>query len=112
MTTFEKIVNALSGFDIPCSPGVYKGSEKRWITYNYADDYGDVFADDDPYVVINSVQIHLFLPLNEAFTEWKKSIRRALFDAGFTFAEITVQIEDDEKIRHIIFECDIEEEGE
>lgn len=110
MTTFEKIVGALKQFGLPYAPDVYKGSEKRWITYNYADDYGDVFADDDPYVTINSVQVHLFLPLNEPFTTWKKQIRQALFDAGFTWPEITIQIEDEEKIRHLIFECDIEEE--
>lgn len=107
MTTFEKVQTTLKVFGIPCVPDLYKGSEKRWITYNYSDDYGDVFADDEPYVTINSVQVHLFLPLNEPFTEWKKNIRTALFDAGFTWPEITIQT--DEKTRHIIFECDIEE---
>lgn len=110
MTTFEKITEALKLFQLPCVPDVYKGSEKRWITYNYADDYGTDFADDAPETVINSVQVHLFLPVNEPFTQLKKKIRRALFEAGFTFPEITIQTEDEEKIRHIIFECDIEEE--
>lgn len=110
MATFEKIVKALEPFHLPCYPDIYKGPERKWITYNYADDYGTDFADDAPETVINSVQVHVFLPLNEPFTDLKKKIREALFRAGFTFPEITVQVEDKEKIRHMIFECDIEEE--
>lgn len=110
MTTFEKIQKAMEPFGYPCVPDVYKGAEKRWITYNYADDYGADFADDAPETVINSVQVHLFLPQNEPFIQLKKKIREALFEAGFTFPEITVQTEGKEEIRHIIFECDIEEE--
>lgn len=110
MTIFEKIQKALKSVGIPCVPDVYKGEECKWITYNYADDYGTDFADDVPETIINSVQIHLFLPQNEPFTRLKTKIRSILFEAGFTFPEITVLTEEEEKIRHIIFECDIEEE--
>ena len=110
MTTFEKIQEVLRPMGIPCVPDVYKGKERKWITYNYAGDYGTNFADDTPETIINSVQIHLFLPQNESFTQLKTKIRFALFEAGFTFPEITVLTEEEEKIRHIIFECDIEEE--
>ena len=110
MTTFEKIIETIKPFGIPCVPDVYKGEERKWITYNYAGDYGAEFADDAPETIINSVQIHLFLPQGESFTQLKKQIRSALSEAGFTFPEITVLTEDEERIRHIIFECDIEEE--
>mgnify|MGYP001850821452 CR=1 FL=1 len=110
MTTFEKIKKALESFGFPMEPDVYNGTEKQYFTYNYADDYGNDYADDAPQTVINSVQVHFFLPRSRPFATMKNKIRNALFEAGFTFPEITIQIEDDEKTRHIIFECDIEEE--
>ena len=77
---------------------------------DYDDAFEDDYADDAPQTVINSVQVHFFLPRNRPFTAMKKKIRNALFEAGFTFPEITVRREDEERTRHIIFECDIEEE--
>lgn len=110
MTTFEKIVEAVKPFGYPYEPDVYRGSDvERWITYNYADDYASEFADDEPAVVIAAVQVHLFLPIREDFYKIKQQIRKALFAQGFTYPEITVLTEN-ETIRHIIFECDIEEE--
>ena len=110
MTTFEKIVEAVKPFGYPYEPDVYRGSEtERWITYNYSDDYASEFADDEPAVVIATVQVHLFLPIREDFYKIKQQIRKALFAQGFTYPEVTVLAEN-ETIRHIIFECDIEEE--
>ena len=109
MTTFEKIRRALKPLNLPGEPDIYDGPEERYYTYNYAGDYGSDYADDAPETVINSVQVHLFLPRNEPFAEIKNKVRNALFKEGFTFPEITVRIEDDKKTRHIIFECDIEE---
>lgn len=112
MTTFEKIIKAIEPFGFPHAPDVYKGDNKvGWITYNYSDDYGDNYSDDAPGAVVVTVQVHLFLPLQKDFIRLKNKIRRALFEEGFTFADITILVEDEEKIRHIIFECDaIEEE--
>ncbi len=111
MTTFEKIIAAIEPFGFPHAPDVYRDKAPRWFTYNYADDYGTDFSDDNPGEVIVSVQVHLFLPIDDDFINLKNKVRRALFGQGFTFPEITVMTEDDEKLRHIIFECDIIEEG-
>lgn len=111
MTTFEKIISAIEPFGFPHAPDVYRGKTPRWFTYNYADDYGTDFSDDNPGAVIVSIQVHLFLPINDDFINLKNKVRRSLFRQGFTFPEITVMTEDDEKLRHIIFECDIIEEG-
>ena len=110
MTTFEKIISAIEPFGFPHAPDVYRGKTPRWFTYNYADDYGTDFSDDNPGAVIVSVQVHLFLPINDDLKKQKNKVRRSLFRQGFTFPEITVMTEDDEKLRHIIFECDTEEE--
>lgn len=111
MTTFDKIISAIEPFGFPHAPDVYRDEAPRWFAYNYADDYGADFSDDNPGEVIASVQVHLFLPIDDDFISLKNKVRRALFGQGFTFPEITVMTEDNEKLRHIIFECDIIEEG-
>mgnify|MGYP006865385504 CR=1 FL=1 len=111
MTTFEKIMKALRPFGYPCVRDVYEGGESdRWFTYNYADDYGDGYSDDEPGFAIVSVQIHFFLPWKEEFIHVKNKIRKALLDQDFTFPEVTVLLEKDTGIRHLIFECETEEE--
>lgn len=110
MTTFEKIIAAIEPFGFPHAPDVCRDKALRWFTYNYADDYGDDFSDDNPGSVIVSVQVHLFIPIDDDFIGLKNKVRRALFRQGFTFPEITVMTEDNGKLRHIIFECDTEEE--
>lgn len=110
MTAFENIVEAVKSFGYPYSPGVYKGEDKKYFTYNYSDDRGGLYADNIPETTIVSVQVHFFLPLRENFIKEKNQIRQALFQQGFTYPEVTVLTESEEKIRHIVFECDIEEE--
>ena len=90
MTAFEKIIEAIQPFGYPYTAGVYEGKEKRWFTFNYSDDYGDAYADDTPQSVIVEVQIHFF-----------------------TFPEIHILEDENPDIRHLVFECEIEErEGE
>lgn len=109
METSEKIVEAIRPLGIPCVPDLYTGNEERYVTYNFVDDYGTDFADDEPETIVNSMQIHFFMPAKETYIDWKKRIRKALFDADFTFPEVTIQTEDENTIRHMIFECSIEE---
>lgn len=108
MTEFEKIRTAIEGFGFPCEPDIYTGDEERYFVYNYADERGSLYADDVPGGVIASVQVHFYLPADENFIKVKNQIREALFRQGFTFPEVTMLREG--KRRHIIFECDIEEE--
>ncbi len=108
MTSFEKIVNAIKRFGYPYEPDVYTGKNRKYFTYNYADERGELFADNVPESVIASVQVHFFLPYSENFISEKNRIRKALFEGDFTFPEVTV-LKDGDK-RHIIFECDTEEE--
>lgn len=72
METSEKIVAAIRPFGVPCVPDLYTGGAKRFVTYNFADDYGTDFADDQPETVVNSMQIHFFMPANESYISWKK----------------------------------------
>lgn len=107
----NKVINgALSGFGFPIQPDTYKGAEKKYFTFNYADDRPAHFSDDEPQYTIAYMQIHFFMPLKENYLKIKNQIREALFKAGFTYPAVTISTEND--IRHIVFECDIEEERE
>lgn len=121
MNTFEKIQLIAKNLDIPAWPDVYSGSDAnrpaQWITYNLADNRGSLFGDDEPGAVIHWVQVHLFMPANKNFFAIQKAIRDAMFSAGFTFPEITNLIDEHttassgtQKIRHIVFESEIEDD--
>lgn len=121
MNTFEKIQSVAQALGIPAYPDVYSGRDserpERWMTYNFSDNRGSLWGDDDPNAVIHYVQVHLFMPYNQNFLAIQKTIRNRLFEAGFTFPEITVLVDEatslssgTQKLRHIVFECDILEE--
>lgn len=121
MNTFEKIQKIAKDLGIKAWPDVYSGKDsdrpERWITYNFAYDGAVLFGDDRPLAVVHSVQVHLFLPANKNFLSIKEEIRNKMFNAGFTFPIITVFIDDittantgTNRLRHIIFEAEIEDE--
>lgn len=110
MTEFEKIIAAIKPFGFPYAPDIYEGSGESFFVYNYADERAVFYADDAPAAVKASVQIHLYIPAEDNFIELKNKVRRALHRQGFTYPEVTVLRE--AKKRHIVFECDIEEEEE
>ena len=115
MSVNSIIINALSEFDYPVKPDIYTGKEKRYITFNYADDRGMGFADDEPDCILADMQIHFFLPLEENgkavnYLSDRRKIREALFKAGFTYPSIVNLVETDNNIRHLVFECQTTEE--
>lgn len=112
MTTLEHIVRAIEIFGFPSSPGVYTRSEDHWFTYNYVDDHGELFGDDEPLETINRIQLHYFLPVEENYLKMKNEIRDALLREGFTYPEIESMDDPNPDIRHLVFECEIEEERE
>lgn len=118
MTTFEKIiaaidaVNKANGTNYPHRPDQYNGQADHWYTYNYADDYGRDYADDEPQNIGVELQVHYFLPINEDFLKIKNQIREALHAQGFTYPEITIIPEQDTKIRQIVFSFSGTEERE
>ena len=110
MTEFEKIIAAIKPFGFPHAPDIYEGSEECFFVYNYADEWANFYADNAPAAVLASVQVHLYIPAEENFIELKNKVRRALHQQGFPYPEVTVLRE--AKKRHLVFECDIEEELE
>lgn len=115
MSVNSKVIGALKEFGCPCKPDIYTGSETRYFTFNAADERGQNFGDNRPGCVVLYMQIHFFCPWKEDGKEVnylteKKKIREALFKAGFTFPEVTALLDKEKNVRHIIFECEIEEE--
>lgn len=106
MTVNQILIDALSPLGIPVTPDFNGGGAKEYITFNCVDDSGAVFGDDAPILDVALMQIHYFLPLNKDYLGTRKKIRRRLFEAGFTFPEVEELTE--ETKRHIIFECEIE----
>lgn len=112
MNVNKLIINTLSPLGYPVEPITYTGIEKIYITFNYADDRGEVFADDMPIVDVAYMQIHLYVPFETNYMTIKKQIRSKLLAAGFTYPDITTMSENDTKINHIIFECIISGKSE
>ena len=121
MNTFERIQNIAKSLGIPAYPDSYTGKDsarpERWLTYNFAANNGDLYGDDAPNAVVHSIQVHLFMPANKNFFAIQNSIRNALFEDGFTFPDITVTVDKvttansgTSKLRHIVFECETEDE--
>lgn len=122
MNTFERIQNIAKSLNIPAYPDSYTGKDsarpERWITYNFAANNGALYGDDAPNTVVHSIQVHLFMPANKNFFAVQNSIRNALFEDGFTYPEITVLVDEittansgTSKLRHIVFECETEDEN-
>ena len=104
------IVSALRPFGLPVAENLYEGTAKEFLTYNYADDREGDAGDDEPQAYVASVQIHYFCPLNASYTDMKRRIRRTLVDAGFTAPEVTDASDTADRVRHLVFECEIENE--
>ena len=112
MTAFERTVKAIKPFGHPYGPDLYEGEKKHYFVYNYSDNRGCLFGDNEPEELSVSVQVHFFLPMDENYLKSRNQIREALFREGFTYPEVTVETEKENNIRHIIFECDTTEERE
>lgn len=116
MTVNNKILKALKPFGMPVVLNHYSGTEKRYIEFDLYDDKGACFCDDYPEMDIVTIQVHLFLPMEENYLSLKKQIRNALYEAGFSYADITELTEPEatsqypKGIRHLTFETDIDED--
>lgn len=83
----------------------------RWITYNMAYEQGTLYGDDKAHAMRSGIQVHLFLPKKENFFSIRKELRNALIEQGFTHPETVLNtIEGD--TRHIVMECEDDEESE
>ena len=110
MTVNRKIIQALNFLKIPVRESFYDGDDAEYITFETPFSNGADYGDDEPEEVITEVKIHWWLPMKKNYLTDKNRIRKALFYAEFTFPTLEVIPDPDSSIRHILFECEIEEE--
>ena len=125
MNAFTAIKQVMNPYGIPCKPYTIRTKPLpiRYMEYNYVDDYGADFGDDEPGCNVTPIQLHYYCPVDEDFLSIKNEIREKLFAAGFTYPQITVlenegpfQVYDGSKertleaMRHLVFECEYEED--
>lgn len=116
MNVNKLILDTLKPLGHPVVFNIYEGEwidgkfvkKDIYITFNYEDERGELFADDEPITDIAYLQIHLFAPINFNFMSLKKQIRSRLFRAGFSYPTITTIYEEETKTNHLVYQCSIE----
>ena len=112
MNVNKIIVSALRPFGLPIAENLYEGKEKKYFTYNFADDRMEDAGDDTAQAYVAYLQIHYFCPMSDSYADMKRSIRRALIGAGFTPPSVVDASDTADRTRHLVFECEIENEFE
>lgn len=107
MTVDECLMATLAPFGVDIDNSVGFSKHDRYFTFNY-NTLPAAFADNAPHYERYLVQVHFFAPLNENVSRQKQQVKKALFDAGFTWP--STEDASDENGRHIVFECEIAEE--
>ena len=102
----EMLIEALKEFG-PVAFEQYQGKKETYFVYNYEDEKGVGYADDDAQYQRHFIQIHYYTP-NSMYNETDKSrIRRKILD----FASVTkthTTKETDTNLMHVIFSTEID----
>lgn len=112
----ELIVAAITPIVSICAADYYDSSQDEsiteWVTFNFPDDRGIIYGDDKPQENITEVNVHYYVSLSSDSSDTVKNIRKALFNAGFTYPKIRRLFEKETNYIHYIFECEIDTETE
>lgn len=100
------IISALSQFNKPVFPDVYKGEEREYFTFNYSDERPLLIADNEDIMDDTTIQVHYFTP-NDPHT-MKKNIRQALREKDFIIMNTSQFYESDKDLNHVVVEAGIE----
>ena len=102
------LVSALSTFKLPVADTLYEGADDEYFVFNFADDNAEDFGDNDVQGYVAYLQIHYICPFNVSYSDMKRKIRNRLIKAGFTPPEVIDVSDPTDRIRHLVFECNIE----
>ena len=105
MKIAEKITSTLFDLGLPVAEKLYEGDEDEYITWNLADDIGADYGDNSPGTNTLFVQVHYVCPWLDDYFLKKRLIRELLYDAGFTWPEVTDASDANVRMRHFVFEC-------
>lgn len=113
MSVNERLIQALSPI-APAYPWIeFEGNQdarrSRYFVFNYTT-FPDIFADDAPHYEKYLIQVHYFCPLSDSTVSIRNRIKRALFEADFTWPEETTVRKQsqtgDSGGQHYCFECE------
>lgn len=111
MSSYGKLYDALKVFDKPIDlTGLYDGDSDHWFAINESDDRLLLAADNTPLATRVQYQVHYYLPSSENYIAIKRKIRNGIFKAGFSYPTVDMLVEEDTKLRHLIFEFEIAED--
>ena len=102
------LVSALSTFKLPVADTLYEGADDEYFVFNFADDNAEDFGNNDVQGYVAYLQIHYICPFNVSYSDMKRKIRNRLIKAGFTPPEVIDVSDPTDRIRHLVFECNIE----
>lgn len=112
MSLERKIIKTLEFAGYPIAQTSYAGKSETYFVFRI-DKVPTEFTDDAPGYDIAMIQIHLFAPFTLNTRKLRQQVRKAFFDAGFTYPVIVDASEtersSDGTEQHIVFECEIEE---
>ena len=106
MTLNSKIVNICKTLNLGASEDVYRGSKDKFVVFNYAGEYKDMFADDDYNVLRINVNVNLYVPLKFNYHQLKSQLRDELENNGFDINNVYTLVEPDTELRHIVFDTE------
>lgn len=87
----------------------YEGSAYPYFVFNFADERGVEFCDDQPEMIETSIQIHLFCLATFNHLALKNKVRNDLSALYFSFPTVQTFEETDEsgiRLNHLVFECE------
>lgn len=87
----------------PTEADTYEGRKGVYITFNY-DTFPENYGDDEPEQECVSIQVHLYAPLGMDTLDKRRSVKRALHTAGFTWPRYTNASDKDGQ--HHVFTCE------
>ena len=108
MSVFERLACVLDGLGVVSYARKYTGKEERYAVYDDAT-VPIVFGDQAPWMERHLVSVHYFCPAGENTLKLQRKLKKALFEAGFTWPSVTTGGSEAD-YQHLVFECECEEE--
>lgn len=109
MNVNQKIKNALAPLKIPIFPDVCDDDTlTQYIVYNYADEYPELFSDDEPEESTVSLQIHYYVRGANPHPV-RSRIAALLAKADFDVEPGPIFFENETKFRHCVLTAQIAE---
>jgi len=109
MSVNEAVVSALSSFGLPVAESLYEGEQDEFFFFDIVLDSVADAGDDAALEYVQRVNVHYVTSdWSKDYAPIKKQVRAALEAGGFTAADVVDASLPKDRIRHIVFECEID----